>query len=85
MESHEWVEQQTSCTHATNTTQAQHTIKPTRHDAVAELAHARRQRLAVGHHLLLVLLELGRGCLLERDRQRRDGVVVGAALQALLV
>jgi hypothetical protein len=41
--------------------------------------------LAVGHHLLLVLLELGRGCLLERDRQRRDGVVVGAALQALLV
>jgi hypothetical protein len=31
-------------------------------------------------HLLLVGLELRGGCLLQRTRQPRDGVVVGAAL-----
>ena len=39
------------------------------------------QGLCVCHHLLLVLLELGCVCHLERHSQPRDGVVVGAALQ----
>mmetsp|Transcript_29782 Transcript_29782/g.75856 ORF Transcript_29782/g.75856 Transcript_29782/m.75856 type:complete len:532 (+) Transcript_29782:210-1805(+) len=53
-----------------------------RHDGVAQLLQALGHGLAVGHHLRLVrrkLLGVGH---LERDRQRGDGVVVGAALQA---
>mmetsp|Transcript_10413 Transcript_10413/g.25550 ORF Transcript_10413/g.25550 Transcript_10413/m.25550 type:complete len:289 (+) Transcript_10413:236-1102(+) len=51
------------------------------HQLVVKLHKARRQRGAVLDHLLLVRHKLGSGGLLERNRQRADGVVVGAALQ----
>jgi hypothetical protein len=60
---------------------ALHAQPRTRHELVAAVRQAVCQRLAVLEHLLLVSLELGRGGLLQRARQPRDGVVVGAALQ----
>ena len=54
---------------------------PTGHDRVAELLHALGERRAVGDDLALVADKLGRGGHLERDGERRDRVVVRAALQ----
>lgn len=51
-----------------------------RDELVAKLLEAVLQRLGVVDNLLLVGLELGRGCLLEGDSQSSDGVVVGTTL-----
>mmetsp|Transcript_5467 Transcript_5467/g.19950 ORF Transcript_5467/g.19950 Transcript_5467/m.19950 type:complete len:215 (-) Transcript_5467:873-1517(-) len=53
-----------------------------RDQRVPQLQQPRRQRLAVAHHLLLVHCEGRLRGLLERHRQRADGVVVRAALQS---
>mmetsp|Transcript_19009 Transcript_19009/g.49023 ORF Transcript_19009/g.49023 Transcript_19009/m.49023 type:complete len:480 (+) Transcript_19009:255-1694(+) len=55
-------------------------VRPARDDRVAELAERIGERGRVAEDLLLILLELRRGRLLKGDRERRDRVVVRAAL-----
>lgn len=57
-------------------------VRAVRDKLVSQSLELVLEGLGVVHHLLLVCLELGCGCLLERDGQRGDGVVVRAALVA---
>mmetsp|Transcript_9452 Transcript_9452/g.16238 ORF Transcript_9452/g.16238 Transcript_9452/m.16238 type:complete len:262 (+) Transcript_9452:77-862(+) len=62
--------------------QAEMVVGAAGHELVAALGQLVRHRRRVLQHLLLVLLELGGGCLLEGDGQSGDGVVVGPALES---
>lgn len=55
-------------------------VSAVRDELVAELLELLLESLGVGNDLLLVLLELGRGSLLEGNGKGGDGVVVGATL-----
>ena len=56
-------------------------VRAARDDLVAAARHGVRERLRVRDDLLLVLLKLRRCRLLQRCRERCDGVIVGTTLQ----